>query len=353
MIGSDQMKPLIRVFVCSTYADLVDERRATLDSIGQLKLQHESMEFFGARSGRPLDTCLEEVRKSNVIVVIVGHRYGSLVPGDSISFSEAEYKEAQRLKKSCLVYMRDDNAEVPATSFETDPAKLQRLLDFKRALNDRHTVARFLGSEDLAQRVRADLLDNIELVEAEERRRQESSRSDAAFLDELKNMALRAVEEGLRETLILSAFRTALGDLRGRPPRLLDRLRSAFVEISRFTFGRSDQDWPWVFLSYAHADQHVVQQVAVGLRKLKIRAWVDQQELLAGDSLVNEIERGLNAANALVFFASHASLKSRWAMHELDYFARPTAFEIPEHPPSYQCCWKTWIFQDFYVMFST
>ncbi len=39
------------------------------------------MEFFGARPGRPIDVCLEEVRKSDLLVVIVGLKYGSLPSG--------------------------------------------------------------------------------------------------------------------------------------------------------------------------------------------------------------------------------------------------------------------------------
>jgi len=47
------------VFVCSTYRDLVDEREAVMDAILRLQLQHDSMEFFGAREDRPIETSLE------------------------------------------------------------------------------------------------------------------------------------------------------------------------------------------------------------------------------------------------------------------------------------------------------
>lgn len=315
------MSQFISVFICSTYADLIEERRAAIDSIAQLKLQHESMEFFGARPDRPLDSCLSEVRKSNVIVVIVGHKYGSLAPGESFSYSEAEYKEGYRLKKLCLVYMRDDDVELPAKNFENDPDKLQALLAFKKTLNERHTVAKFRTPENLAERVSSDLLDNIKLLEAEERRRRETDNRESAFFNELSNLAASAIKEGIREALILSAFRTALGDIRGRPPSLLYRFGTFLKAFPGFVIGRSDKNWPWVFLSYAHSDQIVVNQIADGLRRHKVRAWVDQQELLAGDSLQNEIQKGLNRASALVFFASRASLESRWAMHELEYFA--------------------------------
>ncbi len=315
------MTKSITVFVCSTYIDLIEERRAAIDSIDRLKLRYESMEVFGARPGRPLDSCLAEVRKSNVIVVIVGHRYGSLVPGDSMSYSEAEYQEAYRLKKLCLIYMRDDGVQVPATRFESDPAKLQALLAFKQTLDERHTIAKFYTPEGLAEQVQSDLLDNIELVEAEEQRRRESSSRQAAFLDEVRDLAVSAIDEGFRQALILSAFRTALEDLRSRPPDLMDRIRGLWGEFPRFGLGRSDKHWPRVFFSYAHSDKLAVEQVAAGLRKYKVRAWIDQREVLAGDSLLDEIRGGLNRTNALVFFASRASLNSQWARHELEYFA--------------------------------
>ena len=80
------------VFVCSTLSDLSQEREGVLDAIRRLKLQHDSMEFFGARADQPIETCLQEVRASDVLVVIVGHRYGSIVPEFGISYSEAEYR---------------------------------------------------------------------------------------------------------------------------------------------------------------------------------------------------------------------------------------------------------------------
>jgi hypothetical protein len=115
------------VFVCSTFSDLGQEREGVLDSIRRLKLQHDSMEFFGAHAEQPIETCLQEVRASDVLVVIVGHRYGSIVPDLGISYSEAEYAEGFRLKKPCLVYMRDENVPVLPKHVERDPEKLKLL----------------------------------------------------------------------------------------------------------------------------------------------------------------------------------------------------------------------------------
>ena len=113
------------VFVCSTFDDLEQEREAVLDAIRRVQSRHNAMEFFGARPGRPIDVCLEEVRKSDLLVVIVGLKYGSLPPGMGISYSQAEYEEGARLEKPCLVYLRDDDVPILPKYVERDPDKLK------------------------------------------------------------------------------------------------------------------------------------------------------------------------------------------------------------------------------------
>lgn len=160
------MTNALTVFLCSTYEDLAVEREQVLDAVRRLQLQHDSMEFFGARQGQPIETCLEEVRRSDLLVVLLGHRYGSLVPGLGISFSEAEYREGQRLVKPCLVYLRGDDVPVLPRHIERDPEKI-RLLDRWRAdLTARHTVAQFSNAPQLAVQVAADLSRAVRALEA-------------------------------------------------------------------------------------------------------------------------------------------------------------------------------------------
>jgi hypothetical protein len=151
------MSQHLTVFLCSTFDDLVEERQCVLDAVKNLQLTYDSMEFFGARADLPIDTCIEEVRKSDIVVVIVGHRYVNMVPGRNISFSESEYSEAQSLKKLCLIYMKDDNVPILPAHFEQDPKKLELLKKWKKDLNDRHTVAKFKSSQNLAVLVTKDL----------------------------------------------------------------------------------------------------------------------------------------------------------------------------------------------------
>ena len=153
------------VFVCGTSADLRAERGGVLDAIQRLSLRSHSMEFFGARTKRPVETCLEEVRKSDIAIVIVGDRYGTLVPGRTIAFSEAEYDEAYRLGKPCLVYFRDEQRDLdePSPSSESKTESLER---WKSVLQDRHTVATFSDRSELAIQVVADLSRVVRDLEA-------------------------------------------------------------------------------------------------------------------------------------------------------------------------------------------
>ena len=159
------MSAPFNVFVCSTFDDLEQEREAVLDAIRRVQSQHNAMEYFGARPGRPVEVCLDEVRKSDLLVVIVGLKYGSLPPGLGISYSQAEYEEGVQLEKPCLVYLRDDDVPILAKFVEQDPDKLRLLKTWKDALNAKHTVAKFESWPKLAVQVAADI-GNILLVKA-------------------------------------------------------------------------------------------------------------------------------------------------------------------------------------------
>lgn len=73
----------------------------------------------------------------------MGLKYGSLPPGMGISDSQAEYEEGVRLKKPCLVYLRDDDVPILRKHVERDPDKLRLLEAWKGALNANHAVAKF------------------------------------------------------------------------------------------------------------------------------------------------------------------------------------------------------------------
>jgi len=141
---------VFKVFLCSTYSDLIDERAAVLRVIQQLQLLHSSMEFFGARPETPLETVLEEVRSSDIVVVIIGYRYGTLVPNKRVSYTEVEYKEAWENNKPCLVYIRSDDLPILPSHIDREPSKIKSLEKFKTLLRSRHLIASYSKVDDLA-----------------------------------------------------------------------------------------------------------------------------------------------------------------------------------------------------------
>jgi uncharacterized protein DUF4062 len=149
------------VFVCSTFDDLEQEREGVLDAIRRVQQRHSAMEYFGARDARPIETCLEEVHKSDLLVVIVGLKYGTLPLGMGISCSQAEYEEGVRLNKPCL------DVRILAKHVEREPDKLSLPNEWKKTLNANHTVAKYKSWPKLAVQVAADI-GNFLLVRATE-----------------------------------------------------------------------------------------------------------------------------------------------------------------------------------------
>lgn len=65
------------VFVCGTYANLSEERGVAPDAMEGLRLPQHTMEIFRARSQRPIEACLAEVRTSDIMVAILGVQQGT------------------------------------------------------------------------------------------------------------------------------------------------------------------------------------------------------------------------------------------------------------------------------------
>jgi len=287
----------LTAFLCSTYSDLADEREAVLDAIRKLQIQHDAMEFFGARTHQPIETCLEEVRRSDVLVVVVGHRYGSLVPERGVSFSEAEYTEGHRLGKPCLVYLRDENVPVLPRHVERDPEKVRLLEAFKERLLKRHTVALFTDANDLAVRVAADLGKTAHSLQEAARIESESpGLAGPPAVAEITTLVADALERGVEGQALVSAVRRAL--------RALLEARG--------------QRRPTLFFSYSHADQETARALASRVQDRGLDVWIDVDRVAAGASIVAEVTRGLDAADCLVVLLSRASLQSRWVMEELN-----------------------------------
>ncbi|HKV09673.1 MAG TPA: DUF4062 domain-containing protein [Thermoanaerobaculia bacterium] len=147
------MIPIIRVFVSSTWSDLIPERQAVARALERLReTKFYGMELFGSRSASTRKASLEEVDRSDVVVLLVGERYGS-------GITEAEYRRARHRGLPCLVYEKEAGQD-SAGERETDPEGFRRLKEFRRLYRNPvrgHTVSSFSSPEELAAKVTADI----------------------------------------------------------------------------------------------------------------------------------------------------------------------------------------------------
>ena len=73
----------LKAFLSSTFLDLSEERDAVLKALRKTRTPTIGMEDFLASPGTPLDVALENLRHSDVMILVVGFKAGSLLPDGS------------------------------------------------------------------------------------------------------------------------------------------------------------------------------------------------------------------------------------------------------------------------------
>ena len=89
----------MKVFVSSTYEDLMEYREAVQSAILARGYQPLMMEHFNPEGEPPKEECLKRLREADTVVAIYAFRYGSILKGEKKSITELEYELAIRKKK--------------------------------------------------------------------------------------------------------------------------------------------------------------------------------------------------------------------------------------------------------------
>ncbi len=88
------MKKKYQIFVSSTYTDLKEERQAAVEAILEAHHIPAGMELFSAGNISQLDTIKKWIDESDIYMLILGRRYGSIEPNSGLSYTEIEYNYA-------------------------------------------------------------------------------------------------------------------------------------------------------------------------------------------------------------------------------------------------------------------
>ena len=89
----------LQIFVSSTYKDLEKERQAAVKAILETGHIPAGMELFAAGDQSQMDVIRTWIKQSDVFMLILGGRYGSIEPVSGKSYIQLEYEYALELRK--------------------------------------------------------------------------------------------------------------------------------------------------------------------------------------------------------------------------------------------------------------
>jgi hypothetical protein len=87
--------------------DLADERKAAVEAVFERGHIPIALERFSPANATDLEVIKKAMSDSQIYILILGHRYGDIIRGQGISFTEFEYNLAQEYKLHTLVFLMD------------------------------------------------------------------------------------------------------------------------------------------------------------------------------------------------------------------------------------------------------
>ncbi|OAI82168.1 hypothetical protein AYO36_15900 [Exiguobacterium sp. KKBO11] len=88
------MKKKFQVFISSTYTDLIEERQQAVTAVLDSNHIPAGMELFKANNQDQMNVIRQWIDESDVFMLILGGRYGSLDPATQKSYTHLEYEYA-------------------------------------------------------------------------------------------------------------------------------------------------------------------------------------------------------------------------------------------------------------------
>src|ERR1039458_5155032 len=107
---ADFNRKKLQVFVSSTFSDLIPERQAAVEAILTAGHIPAGMELFTAGDESQMEVIKQWIDESDVYLLILGGRYGSLEPKTGKSYTELEYEYAISKAKPFFACVIKDEA---------------------------------------------------------------------------------------------------------------------------------------------------------------------------------------------------------------------------------------------------
>ena len=152
---------MTKIYISSTYSDLVEHRQQVYDILRKMRYDVIAMEDYVATDERPLDKCLADVASCDLYVGIFAWRYGYIPEQDNPeqrSITELEYRKAGEVDIPRLIFLLDEDALWPRQSMDEvtgEGERGQKIKPLRQELLAAHTLQSFKTPEELAGQVAA------------------------------------------------------------------------------------------------------------------------------------------------------------------------------------------------------
>lgn len=156
MGGYNFMEKKYQIFISSTYEDLKEERIKVRDTILSMYQFPIGMEMFSAADEDQWEIIRETIDSSDYYVLIIGHRYGSVIEEGEyagISYTHREFRYALEQKIPVLAFLIDDCVAVTPKKMEQDADRKEKLKRFKDEVKSGRMVQWWTSKDDLANKV--------------------------------------------------------------------------------------------------------------------------------------------------------------------------------------------------------
>ena len=162
---------MAKVYVSSTIIDLRPERQAVLDWLRMAR--HQAVDSYLPDSDTVRDSCLDDVGRCDLYVLILGHRYGFQPPDDNpagLSITHLEFRRAGECGIPRVALLRTSIPDVRVSDLE-DPARAPLVLGFRAEVARQVRAAEFSDLKGLIQGLSTGILGELDKQERRDERR--------------------------------------------------------------------------------------------------------------------------------------------------------------------------------------
>jgi nucleoside 2-deoxyribosyltransferase len=153
-------------FISSTFVDLQDERASVAEALKDNGLNVNALDIKPATNNTSKTEILKGIRESDFVILIIGDRFGSIVPkiteSSSISVTWWEYKKAIALGKPVIAFFQNSdyfNTDYHDSRSDKDYLRKRKLFErFKSLITEKHNLVYFTDSYELSEKVEKSLI---------------------------------------------------------------------------------------------------------------------------------------------------------------------------------------------------